>query len=112
MISESHPAQEQALNAVIARATTDRVFRQQLLTEPRRAILDAFGITIPADFRIKFIEKGGDVDALVVLPDARSEPSTDGPISDADLEVVSGGAAAHHAAHHANAHLAWKGHTS
>ncbi len=106
MRPDSNPAQEQTLNAVIARAETDRGFRQQLLTDPRGAIFDAFAITIPNDFRIKFIEKGPDVDALVVLPDSRLiDAAADGAVSDSDLEVVSGGAMAHH-----NARLMWKSH--
>jgi hypothetical protein len=102
---DQRPADDQALNAVVARAATDLAFRRQLLTDPRRAILDAFGVTIPADFRIKFIEKDSSVDALVVLPDVHRVEAEDGAVSDADLEAVSGGAAHHH-----NAKLAWKGH--
>jgi hypothetical protein len=103
VIPHSDPARDQTLNAVIARAESDSVFRRQLLTDPRRAIFDAFGVTIPGEFRIKFIEKDADVDALIVLPDSRPV-GTDGAVSDSDLEVVSGGATAHH-----HARLAWKG---
>ncbi|MGH7649614.1 MAG: NHLP leader peptide family RiPP precursor [Gemmatimonadaceae bacterium] len=78
-----------ALERILSRAATDPEFRRGLLTDPRAAIRDAFGITIPNTLRIKFIERGSDVDALVVLPDMKSE---DHALSDSELEQVSGGA--------------------
>ncbi len=89
-----------ALVAVLARAETDVAFRAWLLTEPHRAIQDAFGIQVPHDFRLRFIERDADVDALIVLPDLRS---SDGELSAETLDHVAGGA------HAQNAHLAWKG---
>jgi hypothetical protein len=82
------PEQQQLLDAILERSTVDRRFRQQLLTDPRRAIQEHFGVAIPATFAIRFIERDPDVDALVVLPDFQ-EP--DGALSDRDLESVSGG---------------------
>lgn len=89
-----------ALAAVLARAETDVVFRQRLLVEPHRAIHDTFGVEVPREFRLRFIERDQDVDALVVLPDLRN---ADQELSGEDLEQVTGGAQAH------NAHLAWRG---
>jgi hypothetical protein len=80
--------QQQALEKILARASTDPGFRRQLLSDPRGTIFDAFGVRIPPHFRVKFIEKDRDVDALIVLPDTRS---ADGELSDRDLDVVSGG---------------------
>ena len=68
-------ARVDVLSAVLARAETDVAFRARLLTEPHRAIEDAFGIQVPHDFRLRFIERHSDVDALVVLPDVRLESS-------------------------------------
>lgn len=96
------PPDEQAndaMSAVLARAETDVEFRQQLLDDPRRAIQEAFGIRIPEQFRLRFIERAPDVDALVVLPDLRPASVE---LSDIELEQVVGGA------HAQNAHLAWK----
>jgi len=64
-------ARVDVLSAVLARAETDVAFRARLLTEPHRAIEDAFGIQVPQDFRLRFIERQSDIDALVVLPDLR-----------------------------------------
>ena len=85
--------QQQVLEAVLTRAAEDADFRRELVADPHRAIRTAFGVTIPESFRIRFIEKEPEVDALVVLPDLRAKA-----LSDDDLEIVSGGAGAsqHH----------------
>ena len=88
---------QQVLENVLARAAEDLEFRQRLLTEPRRAIEDAFGVAIPADFRLKFVERDADVDALIVLPDLR-RASDDDVLSEDELEQVAGGV---------NTHLTW-----
>jgi hypothetical protein len=76
------------MQAILKRASTDMTFRAGLLTDPRAAITKAFGMTIPPDFRIKFVERGPDLDALVVLPDVKSK---DEELSEDDLEHVAGG---------------------
>lgn len=81
-----HP-QSKLLNSILQRATTDRVFRQRLLTEPADAIRDAFGVRLPPNYRIRFIERSRDVDALIVLPDLKE----DDELSDEELEDVAGG---------------------
>ena len=90
----SEPRERRVLKAVLKRATTDRTFRQQLLEDPRAAIEREFGIRIPPEYRLRFIERDPDVDALVVLPDLRpdsADGSDDGELSDDDLEDVAGG---------------------
>ena len=96
-MSSSTSHEQQALDAVVARAAVDRAFRQQLLTDPRRAIRDAFSVHIPAGFRIKFVERDTDIDALIVLPDLEDSERS---LTEDELEVVSGGGD--------NAHMAWK----
>jgi hypothetical protein len=81
--------QEQLVEAVVQRSGMDRRFRQMLLASPRDAIRDAFGVDLPADFTLRFIEKDAGVDALIVLPDVRAED--DGELSDDDLDAVAGG---------------------
>lgn len=88
------------LALVLARAESDVSFRRDLLDDPHHAIEAAFGVHVPRDFRLRFIERTPDVDALVVLPDVRD---ADGELSAETLEHVAGGA------HMQNAHLAWKG---
>jgi hypothetical protein len=83
------PRQQRALEAVLQRATIDTDFRQQLLTTPHRAIREVFGVTVPNSFRLKFIERDENVDALIVLPDL-DEPSC-GPANEYDLDHVTGG---------------------
>ena len=87
------PKQQQALEAVLERSTVDPKFREQLLVNPRRAILEGFGVGIPGTFNVKFIEKEKGVDALIVLPEVR-RPG--GELSEDDLESVSGGAHGDH----------------
>jgi hypothetical protein len=83
-------SKDQILTAVLARAATDRYFRQQLIVDPRTALKSCFGVAIPEEFRIRFVERGSDLDALVVLPDFIGE-GHDGEASDAELEMVNGG---------------------
>src|SRR4051812_40331061 len=88
MSSSATETRQRMLNAILSRAATDRIFRSGLLTEPRQAISDAFGVAIPTHFRIRFIEREPDVDALVVLPDLRSEGDE---LSERELETANGG---------------------
>ena len=99
-MSATPDSNSDVLTAVLSRSETDVAFRQLLLTTPHTAIHDAFGVNIPVQLRLRFIERGSDVDALVVLPDLRVPVDE---LSDVELEHVTGGVQAH------NAHLAWKG---
>lgn len=86
-MAASNPPLSTLLQEILKRATVNRAFRVRLLQDPRAAILDEFGIRLIDTFRIKFIEKDPDLDALVVLPDFRE----DGAIDDDDLGSVVGG---------------------
>ena len=88
MSSAPGGGKQRVLQQVMERAAVDREFRQRLLTDPRGAIRAAFGLEVPADLKVKFIEKGADVDTLVVLPDLRRP---EGELTDADLDAVAGG---------------------
>ncbi len=59
--------------AFVARSVADARFRQQLLVDPNTALWESLGVRIPAGFRIRFVERGPNTDALVVLPDFRPE---------------------------------------
>jgi len=97
LVSPVNDRDQQVLETVLARASEDLEFRQRLLSDPRPAIEEAFGVAIPADFRLKFIERDANVDALIVLPDLRQSPDDD-VLSEDELEQVSGGV---------NTHLTW-----
>jgi hypothetical protein len=78
-----------ALDGVVARASSDNSFRAQLLADPHGAIGREFGIRVPQTFRLKFIERPVEYDALIVLPDAEVQG---GELTDDALELVRGGA--------------------
>ena len=82
-------AHKEALEQILTRAAVDLDFRKALLVHPRKAILDGLGVRIPAKFRVKFIEREKDVDALIVLPDLVRQ---DCELDDGELDGVSGGA--------------------
>jgi hypothetical protein len=82
---------EHALNAVLSRASSDWDFRQQLLVDPVRALKDAFGLVLPDPFRIRFVERDADLDALIVLPDFHGGGHVSAELDHDDLEMVNGG---------------------
>jgi hypothetical protein len=75
------------LKEVMERAATDREFRARLLADPVAAIRVAFGVILPHNYRIKFMERPRDLDALIVLPDAGGR----GELDEDDLDLVAGG---------------------
>ena len=75
------------IEAVLHRAGGDRVFRQQLLADPAVAIHSAYGVTFPAGFRIRFVEKPANLDVMAVLPDLHADEE----LSEEELEEVAGG---------------------
>lgn len=77
----------QLLTDILSRAASDRTFRVALLNEPAGTIQTAFGVQVPHNYRLKFIERGTDVDSLIVLPDLVAA----GELSDDELEEVAGG---------------------
>jgi hypothetical protein len=79
-------AHRKALDRVLARSTTDLDFRRRLLTDPHGALADVLG-PIPPRWRVRFIEKDPDLDALVVLPDVRTSET----FTEAELDQVAGG---------------------
>jgi hypothetical protein len=87
-VSSSGPADRKALDAILERAAADKDFRLRLIADWRRTIHDSFGIAIPPNFNMRFVERDPGLDALIVLPDLRS---ADGELSDHELEHVAGG---------------------
>lgn len=84
----SDQRREQLLQAITTRASTDIAFRKRLLTAPEAAIAEAFGVAMPTDVRVRFIEKPAGIDALIVLPDVQA---TERELDDDDLDAAAGG---------------------
>jgi hypothetical protein len=79
------------MHTVLQRSATDKEFRSRLLAQPDSAIEEIVGVplsTLPKQYRVRFVEKEPDVDALVVLPDFEDP---EGVLSDTELEAVAGG---------------------
>jgi hypothetical protein len=87
-VPERKRSNSQLAGAILERAAINRDFRERLLRDPSGAIYDTFGIEMPHNYTIRFIERDPAVDALVVLPDFRS---SDDVLTDAELEAVAGG---------------------
>ena len=68
------------------RAAADAEFRARLLDDPKGAIGDELGVTLPDGFKVEVHEEGADV-AHIVLP-----PS--GNLSPDELRAAAGGIAA------------------
>lgn len=82
--------EQKILQDVSTRAAVDKEFRAKVLAEPHEALAEVAGMNVPSTFRIKFIEKTSDVDALIVLPDFVDNASE---LSPEELEAVAGGVA-------------------
>ena len=83
---------ESLLSAIMAKAAEDADFRRRLLTDPRNAIYDHFGVRVPDSYSVKFVEREPGVDALVVLPDPRGQGDAESDeLSESDLEAITGG---------------------
>jgi hypothetical protein len=79
------------LQRVTSLAAQDRGFRQLLLDDPVAAVKATFGVLLPPTFRVRFVERPPDVDAVIVLDALQAAPPADGSLSDADLDAVAGG---------------------
>ena len=65
------------------KATEDADFRARLLSDPKGTVEEDLGVSIPANLSIEVHEDGGAAAHLVLPPDSR--------LSEADLQMVSGG---------------------
>ncbi|MEM7582106.1 MAG: NHLP leader peptide family RiPP precursor [Acidobacteriota bacterium] len=77
------------MGEILERAAHDQIFRGQLLEDPKEVIYEEFGVAIPDAFRIRFIERDPELNALVVLPDF--EGNGNGELCEDDLDNVCGG---------------------
>ena len=90
-MNTSHWSKRELGDAVIERARHDASFRKALLKRPKRTIYQHFGIRIPDTFKIRFIERDPELDALIVLPPPDHETAEQDELGDDDLDMVAGG---------------------
>ena len=69
---------------LLAKATEDETFRARLLADPKAAVQDELGLTVPSGFTIKVHEEAVDTSHLVLPPLAG--------LDEAELALAAGGA--------------------
>jgi len=74
---------------LIAKAMKDENFRKNLLENPKAAIEDETGIKIPEAVNLKVVEEDPATFFLILPPIIN--PETEDELSEAELEMVSGG---------------------
>lgn len=72
---------------LIAKAWTDETFRQQLLNNPKIAVEQEFGETLPEDLNVEIIQEPANT-LYIVLP---AMPENNDELNDEELEAVAGG---------------------
>ena len=68
---------------IVGKAMEDAEFRARLLSDPKGAVEQELGVTIPASLSIEVHEESGEAAHLVLPPDSR--------LGDGDLQAVAGG---------------------
>ncbi len=74
---------------LIAKAMKDEAFRKTLLENPKAAIEEETGIKIPGAVNLNVVEEDPSTFYLVLPP--KIKPETEDELSEAELEMVSGG---------------------
>ncbi len=69
---------------VVGKAAEDADFRARLLSDPKGAIEQELGVTIPASLSVEVHEESGAAAHLVLPPDSK--------LNESDLQAVAGGA--------------------
>ena len=68
---------------IVGKASEDADFRSRLLSDPKGAIEQELGVTIPASLSIEVHEQSAETTHLVLPPDSK--------LSERDLQTVAGG---------------------
>ena len=68
---------------IVGKATEDADFRARLLSDPKEAIGQELGVSIPASMSVEVHEDDGATAHLVLPPDSR--------LSEVDLQMAAGG---------------------
>ncbi|MGI3783235.1 MAG: NHLP leader peptide family RiPP precursor [Janthinobacterium lividum] len=72
---------------LVARALKDDAFRQRLLSDPKDALAEEIGQSLPSDIDVKVMEEST-TSIYVVLPSKQSQSRE---LSDEELQPVAGG---------------------
>ena len=68
---------------IVGKATEDADFRAWLLSDPKGAVEQELGVTLPASLSIEVHEQSAEVVHLVLAPDSK--------LNEGDLQAVAGG---------------------
>lgn len=72
------PSEQQLRDQIIEKAWADAEFKKQLLADPKKAIQDAFGVTVPDEYKLEVLEEKDD-NYYLVLP---QNPATTDAVDD------------------------------
>ena len=68
---------------IVGKASEDADFRARLLSDPKGAIEQELGVTIPASLSVEVHEESGETAHLVLPPDSK--------LSEGEMQTVAGG---------------------
>jgi len=80
---------QQLEQALIEKAMNDEAFRKALIADPKGTIEKGTGMKLPEAFHFRVLEENPQ-SFYLVLP-AKIQPGTEDELSEAELEMVSGG---------------------
>lgn len=90
MAQASGSGRKELEQRLIQKAQEDPGFRSSLVSDPRGAIEQEIGSSLPSSPRIQVLEESAD-SLYLVLPAAGSQAGAGGELSDSELESVAGG---------------------
>jgi hypothetical protein len=89
MTQASSGGRKELEQRLIQKAQEDSAFRSSLLSDPKGAIEQELGTSLPAGVQVQVVEETSN-SLYLVLPQASSS-GAGGELSDSDLEAVAGG---------------------
>jgi hypothetical protein len=75
---------------LVERSLADDAFRQRLLADPKAAVEEELGTSLPEEVRVTAVEESADT-IYLVLPFVSMGDQDVGELSDRELETVAGG---------------------
>ncbi|MGF1470891.1 MAG: NHLP leader peptide family RiPP precursor [Rubrobacteraceae bacterium] len=90
MIEASGSSPQEIRQRLMQRSVEDEEFRQRLLDDPKAAIEEELGTSLPEEVEVRCVEETPDTVYLVLPPKARGTPEGSG-LTARELEAVAGG---------------------